>query len=176
MWAMSVGWLGLGLAAAGAGAGEAESAPGPARTVAIVRTAAWSQGDAAREGAAELVVLMEIARLAQAGGQAGLVAVGDRRGLFSLGAEEALCQAVRQGLPVVKLASNGRVLPAPHGLFLDGRDLSAEEARQVLERCLERYGALPAAGSAAGGRALRRHLELFQHEFALAAGTRVALR
>jgi hypothetical protein len=148
-----------------------------ARSVAIVRTAAWSQGDPAKEGAAELMILLEIARLRHEYGQGGLVAVGDRRGLFSVGAEEALRHAVLQGLPVVKLASNGRVLPAPHGLFLDGGGLSEEEARQVLARCLERYG--PLGSSPAGDaplRELRARLQLFQQEFTLVAATRLAAR
>jgi hypothetical protein len=168
------GWGLMLLAAAGARAGEA--VPGVPANVAVIRSVAWAQGDPAREGAAEFVVLMEIARLRQERPQAGLIAVGDRRGLFSAGAEEALRHAVLQGVPVVKLANSGRVLPAPHGLFLDGRGLSEQEARQVLARCLERYGALPVSVSAAGTPELHRRLELFQQEFTLAAGTRVALR
>jgi hypothetical protein len=149
-------------------------AAGRVEKVGLVRTAGWLQNDPAREGAAELVILMEIARLRQERSGAGLVAVGDRRGLFSAGAEEALRCAVLQGVPVVKLASNGRVLPAPHGLFLDGDGLSEEEARQVLARCLERHGGLPAATPASPE--LRARLQMFQRELTLAAGTRIALR
>lgn len=157
--------------------GEAgETGPSTRRLVAVVHTAGWSQGDPAKEGAAEFVILLEIARLRQVHKEGGLVAVGDRRGLFNPGAEEALRQAVLQGLPVVKLARSGRVLPAPHGLFLDGGDLSVEEARQVLTRCLERYGALPVSAAAKVTPELRAQLDLFQQELALAAGTRVALR
>jgi hypothetical protein len=151
----------------------------PAATVAVVRTAAWSEGDPAREGAAELVVLLEIARLRHESSQGGLVAVGDRRGLFSAGAEEALRQAVLQGVPVVKLAASGRVLHAPHGLFLDGGALSEQEAQHVLARCLETYGALPVAVSADGAQVtakLRDRLQLFQKEFTVAASTRLAAR
>ena len=149
--------------------------------VAVVRAAAWSPGDPAREGAAELVILMKIARLRQERGQSGLVAVGDRRGLFSAAEEEALRYAVLQGVPVVKLASSGRVLLAPHGLFLDGGDLSEEEARWVLARCLERYGSLPVLGEERGPDAtvppgLLAQLQRFQQEFNRAAGTRIALR
>jgi hypothetical protein len=159
--------------ARGTGAGSPPS-------VAIVRATAWSQGDPAREGAAELVILLQIARLRQESAQGGLVAVGDRRGLFSAGAEEALRLAVLQGVPVVKLAGNGQVLPAPHGLFLDGGNLPEEDARQVLAGCLMRYGALPAvAGHGTenvGLAALRARLQLFQHDLTLAASTRVAVR
>lgn len=175
----STGRTGLGcllllLAAISGQAGDAAVLASP--HVAVVRTAAWSQGDPAREGAAELVILMEIARLRHDPAQGGLIAVGDRRGLFNAGAEEALHHAVLQGVPVVKLASGGRVLPAPHGLFLDGQDLPEEEARRVLLHCLERYGALPPARGDAPSPALRARLQQFQQEFTLAAGPRVALR
>jgi len=170
----------LGLAVllgAGTGASAAEQ---PAPTVAVVWTAAGAPGDVTREGAAEMLVLLEIARLQNQGAQAGLVAVGDRRGLFPAGAEEALHGAVLRGLPVVKLARGGRVLAAPHGLFLDGGSLSEEEAARVLRRCLELYGNLPAtAPDRADGSAprdLRERLRQFQNEFTLAASSRVAVR
>src|SRR5438105_9273821 len=102
---------------------EGLAAGSPAPRVAVARTAGWAPGGAVRDGAAEMLVLLEIARLCHET-TAGLVAVGDRRGLFPAGAEEALQAAVRHGVPVVKLASGGRVLPAPHGLFLDGGNLS----------------------------------------------------
>jgi hypothetical protein len=149
---------------------------GPLPAVAVVRAAAWSQGDAAREGAAELEILMEVARLRRDCAPGGLIAVGDRRGLFSMGAEEALRYAVLLGVPVVKLTGGGRVLPAPHGLFLDGGSLSEEAARQVLNRCLEKYGALPSAGGDAATPQLHARLQLFQREFALASSTRLAAR
>lgn len=160
-----------------AGNGRAEGpAAGAPPSVAIVRTVAWSQGDPAREGAGELLLLLEITRLRHEGTLRGLVAVGDRRGLFSAGAEEALRHAVLQGVPVVKLAGGGQVLPAPHGLFLDGGGLSEEEARQVLARCLDRHGVLPMVRGGAVPSELRTRLQLYQREFTLAAGTRVALR
>ena len=148
-------------------------------SVAVVHTSAWSQGDPAREGAAEMMVLLEVARLRQNSSKGGLVAVGDRRGLFTAGAEEALRHAVLQGMPVVKLASHGRVLPAPHGLFLDGGTLSEDEATQVLARCLDIYGSFPISVAAQNGALpgkLRDHLQRFQKEFNLAAATRVAAR
>jgi hypothetical protein len=153
-------------------------AAGPATpTVAVVRSAALMPGDAAREGAAEMLVLLEVARLRHQNTQAGLVAVGDRRGLFPAGAEEALREAVLRGVPVVKLAIGGRVLPAPHGLFLDGGGLSEAEAARVLARCLELYGSLPRA-TTAGSPApeLTDRLRLFQNEFTLADSPRLAAR
>lgn len=161
-------------------ASEQESSTQPQR-VSIVRAAEWSQGDAAREGAAEFVVLMEIARLRESRTPAGLVGVGDRRGLFNAGAEQALHDAARAGLPVVKLARGGEVLPAPHGLFLDGGSLTEDEACRVLARCLERYGPLPRSTEATDASPrrtahMRVALQQFQREFTLANSARLALR
>ncbi len=166
------------LALLGAGvlrAGEPVGLP----PVQVIRAPAWSQGDAVREGAAEFVILMEIARLQKAPAKGGLIGVGDRRGLFAPGAEAALHRAVLQGVPVVKLAAGGRVLAAPHGLFLDGQGLPEQEACAVLARCVEKHGALRAVGESAPeseiGR-LREQLRRYQDEFTLAAGTRLAVR
>lgn len=159
---------------------DACAAVAGAQGVAVVRTASWAPGDSIREGAVEMVVLLEVARLRKQSDQAGLVAVGDRRGLFPAGAEDALREAVLHGVPVVKLASSGRVLAAPHGLFLDGGGLSETEAAQMLSRCLKLHGALPGVGTVrADGTVppeLRDRLRLFQNEFTLAASTRLAVR
>jgi hypothetical protein len=166
-------WFGAGLFASVAMTITAAPAENP--QVAVIHTAAWSVGEPARDGASELMVLLAIARMHQAG-DGGLVAVGDRRGLFNPGAEEALRQAVLAGIPVVKLADNGRVLPAPHGLFLDGSGLSEADARAALARCLARYGGLPVMRDGNVTAALRSQLKLFQNELTMAAGTRVAMR
>ncbi|HWA28881.1 MAG TPA: hypothetical protein VG734_24735 [Lacunisphaera sp.] len=150
----------------------ASVAPG----VAVVRTVPWVQADATRDGAAEMLVLLEVARLRQLGNPAGVVAVGDRRGLFHTGAEEALRLAVMRGVPVVKLAHGGQVLPAPHGLFLDGGQLSEAEAATLLVRCRDRHGVLPAATEGADLAELRARLQLYQSEFTLAASARLAAR
>ena len=158
-----------------AGAG-ATTAPGGA----IVRSAGWTPGGAVRDGAAEMLMLMQIARLRHASGDTGLVAVGDRRGLFPAGVEAVLQLAVLRGVPVVKLATGGRVLPAPHGLFLDAGNLSESEAAAVLCRCLALHGALPAATPASPtgeiSPRLREQLDQFQREFTLAAAVRLAVR
>jgi len=171
-------WLGclgflllLGLVTAGAKEADYRGAK-----VAVLRTGSWPEGDAVREGAAEFVVLLEIARLRHEPGEIGLVAVGDRRGLFSTGAEEALRRAVLQGVPVVKLAAKGHVLPAPHGLFLDGGMLSEDEAQRMLAHCLEKFGALPVVASGRSESRLRELLQQYQNEFSLAAGLRLASR
>ena len=159
-------------------AAVAETATAP--KVQVVRTAGWSQGDPVKEGAAEFMVLLEIARLGNDPASGGLVGVGDRRGLFGSGAEQAMQRAVLRGVPVVKLAPSGRVLPAPHGLFIDGSGLSEEDASAVLARCITRHGALPVVGerAATGAElaALRERLHAYQQEFTLAAGTRLAVR
>lgn len=152
---------------------------GEAARVQVIRAPAWSQGDAVREGAEEFLILMEVARITHSPVQGGLVGVGDRRGLFGPGAEQALHAAALHGVPVVKLAPNGRVLPAPHGLFLDGGTLTEQEACVVLARCLARHGALPGVDVRADDTqlaGLRARLQLYQNELTLAAGTRVAAR
>jgi hypothetical protein len=168
-------WLGAGVFAAITAGALGAAAPAARPQVAVVRTAAWSAGEPTRDGASELMVLLAIARARQVG-EGGLVAVGDRRGLFNAGAEEALRQAVLAGIPVVKLAERGRVLPAPHGLFLDGGALSESEAGLTLARCLEKYGTLPAGRGGAVTAELRARLKLFQDELTMSASTRVALR
>lgn len=156
---------------------DACAAGNTAPVVAVVRTPTVMPGDVTREGAAEMLVLLEVARLRHHNTSAGLIAVGDRRGLFPAGAEEALRDAVLRGVPVVKLAIGGRVLPAPHGLFLDGGGLSEEEASRVLARCLELYGNLPRAMTGANAApALHDQLRLFQNELTLAASPRLAVR
>jgi hypothetical protein len=153
--------------------------PDVAPQVQVVRAAGWSQGDAVREGAAEFMVLLELARLTRDPAQGGLVGVGDRRGFFGTGAEQAMHRAVLRGVPVVKLAPSGRVRPAPHGLFIDGTGLSEEEACALLARCRQQHGALPVVGEGATDTdlaRLRARLQSYQQEFTLAAATRLAAR
>ena len=160
----------------------AGAAPVALPAVGVVRAApvALTQADAAREGAAELVVLMEIARVQAQPVKGGLVGVGNRRGLFPGETEEALRQAVLDGVPVVKLAPQGEVFPAPHGLFLDGGDLSVDDACRVLAQCLTTYGALPKVQrtepSARELAALQKHLKPFQQQLTLATRGRLAAR
>jgi hypothetical protein len=137
-----------------------------------------AQADAARDGAGELMVLMEIAQVQNQPEKGGLVGVGDRRGRFSCDAEEALRLAVLDGIPVVKLAPRGEVVAAPHGLFLDGGTLTEEDARRVLARCLVKFGSLPKAHSATPSAselaAIQEHLRPFQNELSLATRVRFA--
>ncbi|MEO5958093.1 MAG: hypothetical protein ABIR80_03170 [Opitutaceae bacterium] len=147
--------------------------------VAVLRAAPWSPGDAAREGAGEFEVLMCGARLQLQHRAAGIIGVGDRHGLFTLGAERALRQLALRGLPVVKLSRDGDVVADPEELFLDARGLSEAEASAVLRRCLERHGASPAAvnperPTAKDFAAIRAHLQPFREAFALAVSPDVA--
>lgn len=141
---------------------------------------ALAQANAGREGAGEFLVLMESVRAGAQPGSAGPVGVGNRPGLFSLDSEEALKAAVLQEIPVVKLATRGQVLPAPHGLFIDGGNLSEEEACRVLAQCLSEYVGLPAAGGAAPSprevAAIQQRLRRYQRQFTVASGARLAAR
>ena len=139
-----------------------------------------ASADAAREGASELMALMEIARVQARPGKGGLVGVGDRHGLFSCDTEEALRLAVLAGIPVVKLAPHGAVVEAPHGLFLDGGSLTEEDARRVLASCIVKFGALPKAHSTTPSArelaAIQNRLKAFQTELSTATRVRFASR
>jgi hypothetical protein len=147
--------------------------------VAVLRAAAWSPGDAVREGAIEFEVLMCAAKLQHAHRAAGIVGVGDRHGLFVTGAERALHLLALQGVPVAKLARGGDVAADPDQLFLNASGLSETEASELLTRCLERHGTPPVAinperPTAAELAAIRSHLQPFREAFALAVAPRVA--
>lgn len=153
-----------------------------APAVTVVEDAPWSPDDAPRDGAAELHVLLQLAQLQRSADTVGLVGVGDRRGIFQDGTQRGLEFAVRQGVPVVRLA---RGVPActPHenDLFIDGGLLSPEAAAALLAVCLERYGALPRSDSSdtldpRASRALRRQLARYQAEFTSRQPAFVAMR
>jgi hypothetical protein len=158
---------------------------GPAQArgagVAILRAAAWSPGDAARDGAIEFEVLMSAARLQHAHRSAGIVGVGDRRGLFVAGAERALRMLALRGLPVAKLSRDGDVAADPDQLFLDATGVSETEASAILASCLDRHGPPPAVLDAENPterelKAIRTHLQPFRDALALEAAPRVAQR
>jgi hypothetical protein len=132
-------------------AGLALSAPpafaAPSAGVAILRAAEWSPDDPARDGAGEFEVWLRVAQLQRAHAAAGLVAVGDRRGVFRSGGERALRQVVFTGVVVAKLAPGGEVARAPDGLFLDAGMLAPETASTALTRALQRHGPPPAAAN-----------------------------
>jgi hypothetical protein len=115
-----------------------------AAPVAVIEDAPWSPNDALRDGAAELGVLLCLAQLQQSQAVVGLVGVGDHRGIFQDGTQRGFEFAVRQGVPVVRLAREARACqPSETDLFIDGGELSPDAAVALLGQCLARYGPLP---------------------------------
>lgn len=153
--------------------------------VAVIEDAPWSPDDAPRDGAAELGVLLTLAQLQAKESVVGLVGVGDRRGIFQDGTQRGLEFAVRQGVPVVRLARGpSSCRPDDSDLLIDGGSLSPDAAVALLGQCLARYGALPKVRSAHAPtkgelRALREKLQLYRAAFTSqqpAAPAMVAMR
>lgn len=147
--------------------------------VAVIQDAAWSPGDAQREGAAEMAVLMRVAEAKQKNCLAGLVAVGDRVGVLQSGTRRGLEFAVKQGVPVVRLAADSHTAPVcDSDYFIDGGKLTPAEASSLLAKCLERYGPLPELADFASRKAetLRSKIRLYQAEFAAHQSAFVASR
>jgi L-asparaginase len=149
--------------------------------VAVLYGSAWSPGDTARDGAAELEVLLCVARVCHENPLAGIVGVGSQRGSFPPAAEAALERVARMGIPVVRLAQNGPV-PAHEGdMFIEAGGLSATEAKRLLSECLARYGPLPVAADPASptkkeSLVLQTKIALFQRQFDVRNSTQVAMR
>lgn len=170
-----LGFLALGFAAVALAA-----APETIPRVAVLRSAAWSPGDAVREGAGEFAVFLAAARLQRAHRAAGLVAVCDRHGLLRTGGEPALRRLVHTGLAIVKLTPVAAAVD-PHPGFLHGGTLGEDQAAAILVRCLDRHGPPPAAAdpekpTVAELAALRAHLAPFQAALDAASAPRLASR
>jgi len=173
--AVVTSWIGCGLAAFLHPIAIAQAAGNP---VAVLRAAPWSPGDPVREGAGEFEVLCQVASLQKAHRAVGLIAVGDRHGLFTHGAENALRFVALQGVPVARIAPGGEVAHDPDDLFLDCGHLTESEAAAVLERCLNRHGSPPIAanpdrptpGELA---AIRQYLVPFREALGLAGAPRL---
>jgi hypothetical protein len=108
----------------------------------------------------------------------GLIAVGDRHGLFTQGAEHALRFVALQGVPVARLAPGGELAQDPDDLFLDCGHLAESDAAAVLERCLNRHGSPPIASNPdrptpAELAAIRHYLVPFREALALAGAPRL---
>ena len=149
--------------------------------VAILQAAPWSPLDSTRDGAGEFEVFLRIAQLRRTCQAAALVSIGDRNGVRRSGGEKALAHAALSGLPVARLAPGGVVAAVPLGVFLDGGTLSPEHTQRVLEQCLARHGAPPAAADPERPTdrelaAIRAHLQPFQAALNLAAAALVAQR
>jgi hypothetical protein len=170
-------WIGCGLAALSLNPlARAQSA---ADRVAVVRAARWSPGDPVREGAGEFEVLCRVASLQKPHRAVGLIAVGDRHGLLSHGAENALRFVALQGVPVARLAPGGEVAQDPDDLFLDCGHLTETEAAAVLERCLSRHGSPPLAANpdhptSCELAAIRQYLVPFRQALELAGAPRLS--
>ena len=149
--------------------------------VAVLRATQWSPDDPARDGAGEFEVLICAAKLQRDHRVAGIVGVGNRRGMFVTSAERALRLLALRGFPIAKLAREGDVAADPDGLFLDAKGLSETEACTILAQCLERHGAPPAASNADSPTArelhsIRAHLEPFREAFSRVASPRLAAK
>ena len=150
-------------------------------TVAVLYGAKWSPGDAARDGAAELEVLMCAASVRQATTLGGIVGVGLRHGAFSPAAEVALERVAHMGIPIVRLAA-AEPLPAHDGdVFLEAGVLSPADAKRLLAECLSRYGAPPAAADPAHPTkqevaAIQAKLAVYQFQFDTRSAAQVAVR
>ncbi|HYP16471.1 MAG TPA: hypothetical protein VEQ65_04600 [Opitutus sp.] len=160
----------------------AAAASSAAPQVAVIEDTVWSPDDAPRDGAAELGVLLQLAQLEKTQPLVGLVGIGDRRGIFQEGTQRGFEFAVRQGVPVVRLARGAPVHPpAETDLFINGGLLSPAAAAALLAECLARYGRLPRADSAdelspREHRALRAQLALYQAAFTSRQPATVAVR
>lgn len=153
----------------------------PDAGVAVVRTAAWSPGDSAREGAGEFLVLLEAARLQRTTRASGIVAVGDRNGMLQSGGERALRRLALTGVVVARIARDGEVASTPDGLFLDAGRLDEDATRRVLLRGLELHGSPPVVANPEQPAepelaAIRAHLKVFQALFAGEDRALVAVR
>ncbi|HEY0967063.1 MAG TPA: hypothetical protein VGD88_06720 [Opitutaceae bacterium] len=141
--------------------------------VALLRDAAWSPDDPARDAAGEFEVMVGAARLVRNHALAGFVTVGNHFGALQPGTEAALQRTVLMGLPVVRSARDGDVRAAPGDLLISAGSLSAAEARRILSYCLINYGSLPPAADPARPTqaetdSIRARLRLYQQAFDLA--------
>jgi L-asparaginase/Glu-tRNA(Gln) amidotransferase subunit D len=126
-----------------------------------------------------MAVLMQVAEVKKKSRLAGLVAVGDRVGVLQNGTRRGLEFAVKQGVPVVRLAADSHTAPVcDSDYFIDGGKMTPSEASVLLAKCLERYGPLPEAMSASSAKleSLRNKMRLYQAEFAAHQSPVVASR
>jgi hypothetical protein len=139
--------------------------------VAVIEDAPWSPNDSSRDGAAELEVMLCVARLQHDHQAVGVVGIGDRRGIFQEGMRRGLELAVQHGVPVVRLARGPQAcLRGVDDLFIDGGMLSPAAASALLSECLARHGALPSVRTTGQPNAeklsaLRKKLQLYQADF-----------
>lgn len=143
-----------------------------APSIARLEGVAWSPHDPARDGAGEFEVLISTARLLKDNALAGFVTVGNSNGSLLPNTENALRRAVHMGVPVVRLARDGRVEANQADLFVAAGGLKPADAERILANCLLRFGALPPAANparptSAETAAIRAHLARYQEVFDL---------
>jgi L-asparaginase len=172
----------LSLVASGIGAtSSATETLAAAPAVGIVHAVGWSPGDSARDGAAEFAVLVCAAQLQRASRAAGIIAVGNQRGMLDAAAERALRRLALTGVVVTRIAPNGEVAWSPGELCIDAGNLPEESAKRLLTLGLMRYGPVPIAADPEHPAdlelvAIRAHVKKIQVLFELENGRRVALR
>lgn len=130
--------------------------------VAVITEEVRLPGDHRQEIAAEMAVLIQLARLQDApSNQVGVIGVGNRHGVFHAGTHRALSFAASQGMLVVRLAANGaQTAPAPTDTsFIDGGRMGSDQAADLLAQCLERFGPLPAEPDSPAGQAHRQKIQ-----------------
>ncbi|MDB6168945.1 MAG: ansA 2 [Verrucomicrobia bacterium] len=142
--------------------------------VAVLEGTPWSPGDPLRYGAAEMEVLLCAAQLHQNHPLAGIVGVGNRRGLLQPATEAALRRVALMGLTVVRVARNGATQENGEDVFVEAGGLSPAAAKNLLAACLARFGAPPAAADPVHptpreSAAIHAKLALFQQAFDAAA-------
>ena len=125
---------------------------------------AWSAND--------FEVFLSTARLLKNHTLAGFVTVGNSHGALLPNTELALRRVVHMGIPVVRLAREGRVESSSSDLFVAAGALAPADAERILANCLLRYGALtpaadPAHPTAAETLRIRAQLEQYQTTFDL---------
>jgi L-asparaginase len=153
-----------------------ESAP----AVGVIRNVTWSPGDSQRDGASEFEIFLKVAQLQREHDRVGLVGVGNHNGRLGTPAENALEQMVLRGVAVARVAKNGgSIARVADSLYIDASGMPEALACELLARCLDTYGAPPAARnpnhpSPAELTAIHRHLEQYQQTFAKAKSTIVA--
>src|SRR5882724_6853893 len=126
------------------------------------------------DGAAEMEVLICAAGLLQSHPLAGIVGIGNRRGVLQPATEEALARVALMGMPVVRVARDGFPPANADDFFIEAGPLSATAARDLLAVCLARLGAPPAAADPAHpteseSSAIKAALARYQQAFDAAA-------
>ena len=138
--------------------------------IAVITEETRLPGDHHQESAAEMAVLIQLAQLQNSrSAQVGVIGVGNRHGMFHAGTYRALSFAASQGMLVVRLATDGgQTAPAPTDTpFINGGQMSSDQAADLLAQCLAQFGPLPADPDSPAAQA---HRQKYQAAFDRATG------